>query len=228
MKLMIKAVAEKVLPQQLFRSTIRLYRRAYWWNHNRPRPSRAGEVVKRLLKEDRPIRLELGSRPRQGMEAWTSIDLDNGADIQFDLRQPLPFPDNSVDEIYSSHFLEHFTYPTPMLDLLRNCHRILRPGGRVRTAVPDAAIFLSAYADSANFDREKFCTCEVGLRYDSPIDVVNFIAYLGGEHKFMFDRHNLPKIFSEAGFRNARIREFDPSVDIEQRKHESLYAECEK
>jgi predicted SAM-dependent methyltransferase len=162
------------------------------------------------------------------MEGWTSVDLNLAADIQHDLSKPLPLPDESVDAIYSSHMLEHFTYPHPMLDLLGDCRRLLKPGAPLKLAVPNARLFLDAYQNPASFEREKFCTEPVGLHYTSRIDVVNFIAYLGGEHKFMFDEENLPRILGEAGFRNARIREFDPSIDVPYRRHESLYAEAVK
>src|SRR6478735_2773717 len=42
------------------------------------------------------LRLNLGSgfRPRQA-PGWINVDLSHEADLQLDLREPLPFPDNS-------------------------------------------------------------------------------------------------------------------------------------
>lgn len=184
--------------------------------------------MRSLLHERRPIKLELGAGRRQGMEEWVSLDLNGGADIQHDLTQPLPFPNECVDRIYSSHVLEHFTYPSPMLDLLRECHRVLKPGGALTMAVPNARIYLEAYFNPAAFDRAKFCGYDVGLSFDSRIDVVNFIAFLGGQHKFMFDEENLPRVLEKAGFREVRARSFDPALDLEVRNHESIYAEALK
>ena len=49
---------------------------------------------------------------------------------------PLPYPDGSVDEIRASHVLEHF--PTAQIqDVLTDWVRVLKPGGRIRIAVPD-------------------------------------------------------------------------------------------
>jgi predicted SAM-dependent methyltransferase len=158
------------------------------------------------------------------MSAWTSIDLCTGADMQLDLREPLPFPDSCVEAIYSSHVLEHFTYPRPMLDLLRECLRVLKPGGRFIVAVPNAELYLRAYTDAEAFDRGKFCSYDVGLNYENRIDVVTFIAYLAGEHKWLFDRESLPRILENAGFRDCKLREFDASIDLERRRHESIYA----
>jgi predicted SAM-dependent methyltransferase len=216
----VRSLARSLLPAP----AIALYRRLYWWSHRRPRPVLARRKIRRLLATKAPLKLELGSGPRIGMEDWTSVDLNIGADIQWDLSTPLPFPANSIDAIYSSHMLEHFTYPTPMLSLLRDCHRILKPGGSFSVAVPNARLFLAAYEQPEGFDVAKFCSHDVGLHFTSPIDVVNFIAYLGGEHRFMFDERNLPLVLEEGGFRSAEIRQFDPSTDLEQRRHESIYA----
>lgn len=223
-----RKLAEVVLPKGLFASALDLRRRVYWWNAKRLRPGHARRIAQKLVAGGRPIRLEIGSWSRPELPDWTSIDFSIGADIRYDLTKPLPFPDASIEEIYSSHVLEHFTYPHPLLDVLRECHRLLKAGGRFRAAVPNARIFLEAYAHPEKFEREKFCTEEVGLRYTSRIDAVNFIAYLGGEHKFMFDDENLPRVIEEAGFRDVRLREFDPSIDLERRRHESIYVEAVK
>jgi predicted SAM-dependent methyltransferase len=204
------------------------WRKLYWWNAWRIRPGHTRRVVAQLLANGRPIHLELGAGPRLGMEEWVSLNITPGATIRHDLNKPLPFPDSTVLKIYSSHVLEHFTYPHPLLDVLRDCHRVLKPGGTFSAAVPNARLYLQAYFSPENFDRGTFCDFDVGLSYGNRIDVVNFIAYLGGEHKVMFDEENLPRVVEEAGFRDVRIREFDGSVDLPQRRHESIYVEAVK
>ena len=158
------------------------------------------------------------------MEDWISSDIGGSGDIQLDFTQPIPFPDDSVEIIYSSHVLEHFSFPHPMLDLLRECRRILKPEGTFSIAVPDARIFLNAYANPTGFNRELFCGYDVGLTYQSKIDYVNFIAYMAGDHKHLFDEENLVAVLSQAGFRDVSLREFDPALDLPIRKHESIYA----
>jgi hypothetical protein len=51
---------------------------------------------------------------------------------------------------------------------------------------------------------------------------------MAGEHKYMFDEENLVFILKSKGFRNVRLREFDPSLDMPERDIESIYAEAEK
>jgi predicted SAM-dependent methyltransferase len=223
-----RKLVEAILPKRIFAAALDLRRRIYWSNAKRLRPLAARRTAQKLVASGGPIRLEIGSWSRPELPDWTSIDFSLGADIRHDLTKPLPFPDDSVEEIYSSHVLEHFTYPHPLLDVLHECHRVLKPGARFRAAVPNARLFLDAYAHPEKFEREKFCTEDVGLRYTSRIDVVNFIAYLGGEHKVMFDDENLPRVIEEAGFRDVRMREFDSSIDLERRRHESIYVEAVK
>jgi len=221
-------MAEAVLPGPVIASGLRVWRAIYWWNRRRSRPLAARRLVQTLVSSGRPFTVELGSARREGMPDWVTLDLNGAADILHDLTHPLPFPDGSVARVYSSHVLEHFNYPHPLLDLLRECHRILKPGGTISAAVPNARLYLEGYFHPERFEREKFCGYEVGLSYRSRIDVVNFVAYLGGEHKFLFDEENLPRVLEEAGFRNARLRSFDPAIDLPERAHESVYAEAVK
>ncbi|GMQ83083.1 MAG: hypothetical protein BMS9Abin05_2561 [Rhodothermia bacterium] len=162
------------------------------------------------------------------MEGWIASDINGNGDLQLDLTRPIPFPNATVEVIYSSHLLEHFSYPAPMLDFLRECKRILKSGGVFSVAVPNARIFLEAYADDSGFDKDKYCVYDVGLTYKGRIDYVNFVAHMGGEHKHLFDEENLLEILEEAGFSHVKLREFDPSVDREDRRHESIYAEGKK
>lgn len=207
-------------------SVLRLWRRYYWWRAAHISPRRARKVAGEWLARGIPVRLEIGSGPR--LPGWVTLDRNPAAHVQHDLNAPLPFPDASVDEIYSSHVFEHFSYPTPLLAIVRECHRVLRTGGTIRVAVPDASIYLRAYADPAAFDRERFCSEPVGLSWRNRMDVVNFIAYLGADHKYMFDQENLLDLLTEAGFRAAQARAFDGSIDRAERAHESVYAIAHK
>jgi len=211
-------------PRPLADAVLGAWRRAYWWWRGLVPRRRNRAVARRLVASGRPIRLELGSWKRAGMEDWIACDRSGGGDLALDLTEPLPFPDASVARIYTSHVLEHFAYPSPMLDLLRECHRVLVPGGDLSVAVPDARLFIQGYLDPEHFDRARFCDHDVGLGYHTPIDVVNFVAYLGGEHKHLFDGENLCHVLGEAGFREVRLRDFDPSLDLERRRHGSVYA----
>ncbi len=78
--------------------------------------------------------------------AWTNIDYA-AADpsvLSHDLRRGVPFPDEEFDVVYHSHVLEHFSKSQGSA-FLRECFRVLKPGGTVRVAVPDLEGIARAY-----------------------------------------------------------------------------------
>lgn len=57
-----------------------------------------------------------------------------GGDFKLDLNDyPYPFEDNSVEEIYASHILEHLKEPH---DFMKECYRVLKKGGTIEIRVP--------------------------------------------------------------------------------------------
>jgi len=219
-----KCLLNENLPANAVNYILWPWRKLYWYRRHSISPKKNARIAARIVASGRPIKLELGCWKRKGMEDWIASDWKGSGDIQLDLTKPLPFPDNSVEKIYSSHVLEHFSYPHPMRDLLSECLRILKPGGSFSVAVPNARIFINAYLNDNDFAKNEFCNYEVGLRYRSKIDYLNFVAYLGGEHKHMFDEEALVEVLVDSGFVDARRRDFDPSVDVEYRRSESIYA----
>jgi predicted SAM-dependent methyltransferase len=73
-----------------------------------------------------------GANPIAG---YTGVDLYVKADIQAPMWQ-LPFGDNSVDKIYSSHALEHVT-KAAVVPTLKEWYRVLKVGGTLMLGVPD-------------------------------------------------------------------------------------------
>ncbi len=56
----------------------------------------------------------------------------------------LPYANDSVDEIYAGHLLEHFAHNERVL---AEWHRVLRPGGKITVTVPDTEKSLKLYAE---------------------------------------------------------------------------------
>ena len=91
---------------------------------------------------------------------WTNLDLNNTAPgvLQYDLRKGLPFPNEAFDAVYHSHVLEHLA-PEEAFFLLKECQRVLRPGGILRVVVPDleniVRLYLAALDGALAGDREQ-------------------------------------------------------------------------
>ena len=89
-----------------------------------------------MIDYSKPVRLDIAcgddmSRRNQGFIGVDILDL--GQEVVWDIEQGLPFADNSVDEIFSSHTLEHLDNP---LSVLNEFHRILKPEGFAHIIVP--------------------------------------------------------------------------------------------
>jgi predicted SAM-dependent methyltransferase len=181
-------------------------------------------IVRKLLKSGDPIKLELGSGKKRGANGWTTLDRTPGCDLYCDLAKGIPFPDQSVTAIYSSHVFEHLTYKEAQI-LLDECLRVLIPGGKFSICVPNARLYLSAYVNNRDITDERFFEYRPAYNRTTRMDYVNYVAYMDGEHKYMFDEENLVYILRQKGFKNARLRSFDKSLDREARDHESIYAE---
>jgi predicted SAM-dependent methyltransferase len=218
---MIKNAAKKLLPDYAVKAVQEACARRSKNDLLKNSAERATEIV--LQQQD--ILLEIGSGDRKGANGWTTLDICANCDIYWDLRLPLPFPANSITKIYSSHVLEHFDYPD-LMKLLAECHRILKPNGIFSVCVPDASIYIKGYLSA-----EKFTPQSVygpAFYINTRIDFVNYIAYMGGHHRYMFDRDNLLAILRKAGFKEVRERQFESEIDKMERDWESIYAEAEK
>lgn len=183
--------------------------------------------IHELLKANDEIKVEVGSGNRKGIQGWITLDMCAESDLFWDLRNGLPFPDSSLSKVYSSHFLEHLSYQEGQA-FLAECLRALKPEGVISICVPNAQIYLEAYVTNKKLDHDTYFTYGPAYRHTSRMDYVNYTAYMDGEHKYMFDRENLLYLLTAKGFRDARMRDFDPSIDRQARDYESLYAEAYK
>jgi predicted SAM-dependent methyltransferase len=79
-------------------------------------------------------------------KSWINIDFSSSSPdiIQYDLNKGIPFDNNSVDVVYSSHVLEHFSNQQADF-LLSECYRVLKKDGIVRVVVPDLESICKEY-----------------------------------------------------------------------------------
>jgi predicted SAM-dependent methyltransferase len=179
------------------------------------------------LSKQKKIFLDLGSGRKKGVDGWTTVDII-GADINYDLRKGLPLKDNSVDIIYSSHMLEHIQFDE-LLGFISECLRVLKKNGKFKVCVPNAELYINAYKNKINILERVPNAYQPAIVFTgSFIDQINYIAYMNGQHKYLFDTENLQNILRLAGFSKVALRGFDRTVDAEDRKFESIFAEATK
>lgn len=81
------------------------------------------------------IDLGCGTRKQAGFIGVDKIKFE-GVDHVFDIGwESWPFPDGSVEEAYTSHFVEHLT-PVERIHFCNELHRVLVPKGKCTLIVP--------------------------------------------------------------------------------------------
>ena len=129
------------------------------------------------------------------------------------LCRKLPWADNSVDVIYSSHTLEHLSKEEG-LNLLRECYRVLNPNGTIRIVVPDLKCIVDSYQQEKIAADEVLDSLKVG--YSSRRDGFwkqKFAPFIRSPHKCMYDDRALLRIMSEIGFEVASKNAFESDIE---------------
>lgn len=82
-----------------------------------------------------PVRLDIGcgKNPREGFVGIDAIDF--GQAHVLDVRHGLPFADGSVDEIHSSHFVEHLT-GAERIAFFNEVYRAMKVGATAQIITP--------------------------------------------------------------------------------------------
>jgi len=90
------------------------------------------------------MKLNLGCEKFK-LAGFVNIDKDENMkpDIVADALY-LPYEDNSIDEIYAGHLLEHFSHTE---NVLKEWRRVLKEGGRITITVPDIEKALNMYKE---------------------------------------------------------------------------------
>lgn len=157
-------------------------------------------------------------------DRWNRLQKIDPDIIIYDLRNGIPFPDESFDVVYHSHVLEHIDRDAAVT-LPRECRRVLKPGGVLRVVVPDMETIVRVYCDAldkldsgcavAEADRERTVndlleqmvrSLGAGTRQQKPL--VRFAERLirgdagksGELHRWMYDRYSLRNLLQDAGF----------------------------
>ena len=160
------------------------------------------------------------------------MDWDENIELH-DLTKRFPWSDDSVDQIYSSHTLEHLSRMDGR-HFLKEAHRVLRNDGVLRIVVPDLACIVSQYSQGEL--RADHFVENLGVLYtDGERGIKARLAPLiANPHKCMYDEKTLISIFEELGFSAQPKRYLDSeiedieSIELEHRTEEAVIVEGRK
>ena len=89
-------------------------------------------------------------------EEWINLDYEAISPhvIKCDILNNLPLKENSASNIYTSHFVEHIPY-SKLNSFLKNCFKILSPGGVIRIITPDFNEMCESYIKAIKDDEKE-------------------------------------------------------------------------
>lgn len=162
-----------------------------WVNHQRL----TVQLRQQLPDGTAPLFVNLGSGGKY-LDGFVNVEGSPfyRKDMWLDMRNGLPFPDNSVDALYTCHVFEHFYYDE-LLPLMRECYRVAKPGGGIRIVVPSLAKAVQAYVaqDSAWFPDFPRPMESLGGR------LYNYLL-CEGQHRLIFDFSMMSEMLRQVGF----------------------------
>lgn len=147
-----------------------------------------------------PFRLHIGGD--KVAPGWKILNLRPGPGVDYvgDCTDLSAFADESVDDIYASHVLEHLGYVEKLPRALAEFHRVLKKGGRARISVPDFEMLCRLFLGSRGRLAERIMIMR--MAFGGQMDAHDF-HYVG----LSFDI--LAELLAKAGFSEPeRVREF--------------------
>ena len=156
-----------------------------------PHPVPPRFVAKARLRGARKLHLGSGLNRLNG---WANVDylLAPGV-VAHDLTRPLPVRGESISYIYSEHFIEHITKPEASA-LLKECFRVLEPGGVIRISTPNLSKLVEEYT-AGRVDEWR----DVDWKPSTPCQLLNEGMRLWG-HQYLYDHEELTALLQDRGF----------------------------
>jgi predicted SAM-dependent methyltransferase len=171
-------------------------------------------LVSRYLKTHAVRKLQIGAHVCV-LPGWLNTDLYplSISAVALDATKTFPLPDSSFDYVFSEHQLEHIDY-SGALNMLKECRRILRPGGKIRLAVPSLDRLIELIQTRRTEVQDRYIRYSTDFWWPSvqnpgPCFAFNS-AFMNWGHKFLYDQATLRNALETTGF--TRTQFFAPGV----------------
>jgi predicted SAM-dependent methyltransferase len=188
-------------------------------------------VVKRnrkiagYLKAHPVKKLQLGTS-NNVLDGWlnTDIVINHASVVYLDTTKRFPFDDNTFDYIIAEHMIEHIEYQAAQF-MLRECFRVLKPGGRVRFATPDLRVLVALHSREKTESQINYIDWAVArsmpkVQECKDVFVINNFFRAWG-HRFLYDAETLRHALSTSGFREIKFYKPGASEDPKLQNVES-------
>ena len=145
------------------------------------------------------MKLNIGGEQKK--EGWKILNIKKIESVDFigDISDLSQFDDNSIDEIYTSHIIEHVDQ-NKIEGTLKGIHRILKDGGKFYISVPDMDILCRIFVAKDAPIKVKFHAMR--MMFGGQIDKYDY-HYFGWNYEF------LKNYIQNAGFKSMkRVKTF--------------------
>jgi predicted SAM-dependent methyltransferase len=182
-----------------------------------------GRAIERYLQTHSVRKLQLGTGPNP-LPSWLNTDLlpdtyrEHRNQLVFlDATKRFPLDAVTFDYVFSEHQIEHISEPDARL-MLKECFRILRPGGRIRLATPNLSAILGLYDDSLDEIERHYIDWVIttflpDIRSGNKRCYVINQMFMAYKHRFIYDYETLGALVTDAGFVDVVRREAGESDD---------------
>ncbi|NIP18342.1 MAG: methyltransferase domain-containing protein [Xanthomonadales bacterium] len=140
------------------------------------------------------------------LPGWVNVDLDLSGDPEVcaDLSAGLPFRDAVAEFMHTEDFLDQLELEHAY-GFLRECHRVLKPGGVLRVLTPDLETMARLYMEEPDRLRDLWCNfVGVPLSAGTAGEVFNLGMRHAG-HTFIYDAETFREVLSGCGFDARRV-----------------------
>ncbi len=158
------------------------------------------------------MKLNIGCGKRNFGKEWVHIDGSNFSHVDSNDISLKSFKENSVDLIYSSHFIEYFDRNEIEI-MLTKWKKVLKRNGILRIAVPDFKSCAELYLQG-QFSLDKF----LGPLYGK-MNMGKELIY----HKTTFDFDSLKKVLEKIGMKNIFIYDWRKTEHAKFDDHSQAY-----
>lgn len=174
------------------------------------------KIIERHFRESPVRKLHIGCGENV-IEGWLNSDLNpkNERVLRLDATKPFPFEDEQFDYIFSEHFIEHIDYPQG-LQMLSECRRVLKRGGRARITTPNMVFLIDLYRRDKSEQQRRYIewATKSFINY-APVTrdvfVINNYFMCDWGHRFIYDLESLTGLMQAAGFANVKPFELNVS-----------------